>query len=89
VLTSIGYRGEPVPDLPFEPAAGIVPNDRGRVRGEDRTYVAGWIKRGPSGYIGTNRSCAQESVRSLVDDFNAGWPSRVEPAPARRPARAA
>lgn len=78
VLTSIGYRGVPVPDIPFDDKAGVLPNSGGRVL--DRTggepfpgtYTAGWIKRGPSGYIGTNKSCAQETVNALVDDFNAG-----------------
>lgn len=78
VLTSIGYRGVPVPGLPFDDAAGIVPNAGGRVRGGPDgepvrgAYAAGWIKRGPSGYIGTNKSCAQETVNALVDDFNDG-----------------
>ncbi len=73
VLTSIGYHGRPVPGLPFDDATGTVPHDAGRVR-TDRpgAYVAGWIKRGPTGYIGTNKSCAQETVRSLVADFNDG-----------------
>jgi ferredoxin--NADP+ reductase len=70
VLTSIGYRGVPIPGLPFDDAAGVVPNERGRVR--PGVYVAGWIKRGPTGYIGTNKSCARETVRTLIDDFNAG-----------------
>jgi ferredoxin--NADP+ reductase len=70
VLTSIGYRGRPVPGLPFDEAGGTVPNDGGRVR--PGVYVTGWIKRGPTGFIGTNKSCAQETVRSLVEDYNAG-----------------
>jgi ferredoxin--NADP+ reductase len=70
VLTSIGYRGLPVRDLPFDESRGVVPNDAGRVSAG--TYVTGWIKRGPSGFIGTNKSCAQETVRALVDDFNHG-----------------
>lgn len=78
VLTSIGYRGKAIADLPFDDAASVVPNDGGRVmdpatgkpvRG---AYVAGWIKRGPTGFIGTNKSCAAETVRNLVDDYNAG-----------------
>ncbi len=77
VLTSIGYRGAPIAGLPFDEEAAVVPNDRGRVvdpsglpvRG---AYVAGWIKRGPSGFIGTNKSCAMETVAAIVDDFNAG-----------------
>ena len=78
VLTSIGYRGKAIRDLPFDEDAGVVPNDGGRVvdpasggavRG---SYVAGWIKRGPTGFIGTNKSCAGETVHNLVDDYNAG-----------------
>ena len=78
VLTSIGYRGKPIRDLPFDESAAVVPNDGGRVvdpgtglpvRG---SYVAGWIKRGPTGFIGTNKSCALQTVQSLVDDYNAG-----------------
>lgn len=78
VLTAIGYRGLPVPSLPYDPARGIVPNDAGRVidpaTGEavPRTYVTGWIKRGPTGFIGTNKRCAEGTVRALVDDHNAG-----------------
>ena len=78
VLTSIGYRGKAIRDLPFDDAAAVVPNDGGRVidpssgdavRG---SYVAGWIKRGPTGFIGTNKSCAGETVHNLVADYNAG-----------------
>ena len=78
VLTSIGYRGKPIRDLPFDEAAAVVPNDGGRVvypdfgRPVPGTYVAGWIKRGPTGFIGTNKSCALQTVQQLVDDFNAG-----------------
>ena len=78
VLTSIGYRGVPFPGLPFDPATGTIPNTAGRIRNPltgawlAGSYVAGWIKRGPTGFIGTNRTCAQETVRSLVEDFNAG-----------------
>jgi len=78
VLTSIGYRGKPIRGLPFDESAAVVPNDGGRVvepstgtpvRG---SYVAGWIKRGPTGFIGTNKSCAAETVHSLVADYNRG-----------------
>ena len=77
VLTSIGYRGAPVTGLPFDETAAVVPNCNGRVidpaTGDPLVgaYVAGWIKRGPTGFIGTNKSCAMETVASLVDDFNA------------------
>ncbi|KAA0023513.1 FAD-dependent oxidoreductase [Antrihabitans cavernicola] len=77
VLTSIGYHGEPVPDLPFDASTGTVPNLDGRVVGVAGTYVAGWIKRGPSGFIGTNKSCAHDTVENLIADFNAG--ELVEP----------
>lgn len=76
VLSSIGYRGKPIPDLPFDEIAAVVPNQGGRVMdasGPVRgVYVAGWIKRGPTGFIGTNKSCAMQTVSLLVDDFNAG-----------------
>jgi ferredoxin--NADP+ reductase len=78
VLTSIGYRGKPIRNLPFDDDAGVVPNDKGRVidpesrRPVAGAYVAGWIKRGPTGFIGTNKSCALQTVQQLVDDFNAG-----------------
>ena len=77
VLTSIGYRGKPVPGLPFDDDANVVPNTGGRVidpgtgRPVPGVYVAGWIKRGPTGFIGTNKSCAMQTVSALVDDFNA------------------
>lgn len=72
VLTSIGYRGKAIADLPFDEDASVVPNDGGRVRGTTGAYVAGWIKRGPTGFIGTNKSCAGETVHNLVADYNAG-----------------
>lgn len=72
VLTSIGYRGRAIADLPFDEAAGVVPNEGGRVTDSPGTYVAGWIKRGPTGFIGTNKSCAAETVRRLVEDYNRG-----------------
>lgn len=72
VLRSIGYRGVPVPGVPFDERRGVVPHDRGRVAGAPGVYVAGWIKRGPSGVIGTNRACAHETVDSLVEDAGAG-----------------
>ncbi|MFB8007586.1 FAD-dependent oxidoreductase [Nocardia sp. NPDC056000] len=78
VLTSVGYRGVPLAGLPFDERAGVIPNLDGRVLESaggnvvPGSYVTGWIKRGPTGFIGTNKSCAQETVRQLVDDFNAG-----------------
>src|SRR5262249_52041076 len=78
VLTSIGYRGKPIRALPFDEAAAVVPKDGGRVVGPGSgrpvpgAYVAGWIKRGPTGFIGTNKSCSFQTVQALVADFNAG-----------------
>jgi ferredoxin/flavodoxin---NADP+ reductase len=78
VLSSIGYHGRPVAGLPFDGDAGVVPNRGGRVidpkTGSPVTgsYVTGWIKRGPTGFIGTNKSCSQETVNALVDDYNHG-----------------
>ena len=78
VLSSIGYRGRPVAGLPFDEDAAVVSNHAGRVIDPTtaapvpRCYVAGWIKRGPTGFIGTNKSCAQETVNALVDDYNRG-----------------
>ncbi|MFE7173733.1 FAD-dependent oxidoreductase [Streptomyces sp. NPDC057616] len=75
VLRSVGYRGLPLEGLPFDASSGTVPHRAGRVvragtvaPGE---YVAGWIKRGPTGVIGTNRPCAKETVLSLLDDASA------------------
>jgi ferredoxin--NADP+ reductase len=78
VLTSIGYRGKRIRDLPFDESAAIVPNAGGRVVDPDSgepvpgVYVAGWIKRGPTGFIGTNKSCSLQTVHAVVADFNAG-----------------
>ena len=82
VLRSIGYRAEPMGWLPFDSKASVVPNDSGRVRGTNATYVVGWIKRGPSGFIGTNKTCSLETVNSLLADHNAG----LLPVPRRWPA---
>ncbi|MEE1738328.1 FAD-dependent oxidoreductase [Streptomyces sp. BE147] len=72
VLRAVGYRGLPLPGLPFDPAHGTVPHLAGRVLRDGAPspgeYVAGWIKRGPTGVIGSNRSCAKETVASLIED---------------------
>jgi ferredoxin--NADP+ reductase len=78
VLTSIGYRGKPIHGLPFDESAAVVTNDGGRVVDPETgapvrgSYVAGWIKRGPTGFIGTNKSCAAQTVHNLVADYNRG-----------------
>lgn len=72
VLRSVGYRGVPLPGLPFDAASGTVPHAEGRVLREGAPalgeYVAGWIKRGPTGVIGTNRPCAKQTALSLLAD---------------------
>ncbi|QBJ97190.1 4Fe-4S dicluster domain-containing protein [Rhodococcus sp. ABRD24] len=78
VLRSIGYRGSVIPDLPFDETTGTVPNIAGRVidPGTNEAlaglYTAGWIKRGPSGVIGTNKRCSRETVRALIEDYSSG-----------------
>lgn len=78
LLTSIGYRGVPMPDVPFDNQRAVIPNEQGRVmdpatgKAHPGTYVAGWIKRGPTGFIGTNKSCSQQTITSLVEDYNHG-----------------
>jgi len=72
VLRSVGYRGVPIDGVPFDERSGTIPNDRGRVEGAERTYAAGWIKRGPSGVIGTNKKDAAETVELLLEDARAG-----------------
>ncbi|MEV0223227.1 FAD-dependent oxidoreductase [Streptomyces sp. NPDC050704] len=72
VLRSVGYRGVPLDGLPFDAEHGTVPHLAGRVLRDGSVapgeYVAGWIKRGPTGVIGTNRPCAKETVTSLLED---------------------
>jgi ferredoxin--NADP+ reductase len=75
VLTCIGYRGAPVAGVPFDEVDGIIPNVDGRVVADGRVvpgqYVAGWIKRGPTGVIGTNKHDANETVAALLEDLAA------------------
>jgi ferredoxin/flavodoxin---NADP+ reductase len=77
VLRSVGYQAVPLPDVPFEERSCVLPNDRGRVRtpeGEPLpgVYAVGWIKRGPTGILGTNKRDAEETVSCLVEDLAAG-----------------
>lgn len=78
VFRAIGYQGVALPGVPFDPITATIPNDRGRVidslTGQPREgeYVAGWIKRGPNGIIGTNKPDSQETVEMLVEDLRAG-----------------
>ena len=69
VVRAVGYRGVRIPGLPFDEGAGVIPHSEGRVADTSRTYVAGWIKRGPSGVIGTNKKDSQDTVDTLVADL--------------------
>lgn len=72
LLRAIGYRGAPSPGLPFDDDLGVIPNAAGRIVRDGATspreYVAGWIKRGPTGVIGTNKGDAAETVRMILED---------------------
>ncbi len=77
VLRSVGYQSVPLPGVPFDPASHTVPNAGGRVLSAagdilPGEYVAGWLKRGPSGVIGTNKADAAETVQSLLADLAGG-----------------
>jgi ferredoxin--NADP+ reductase len=78
VFRSVGYRGVGVPEVPFDEGRGTILNEGGRVVGEARTYCAGWIKRGPTGIIGTNKKDATETVTLLLEDAEQG---RIEHRP--------
>jgi ferredoxin/flavodoxin---NADP+ reductase len=67
VFRSVGYRGVALPDVPFDESSGVIPNERGRVAAG--VYCAGWIKRGPTGVIGTNKKDATETVELLLEDL--------------------
>jgi ferredoxin--NADP+ reductase len=78
VFRSVGYRGVPLEGLPFDARRGVIPNVSGRIVEHDGSstpihggYTAGWIKRGPSGVIGTNKSCAVETIDALLADVAA------------------
>ncbi|GAA4086757.1 FAD-dependent oxidoreductase [Nocardioides kongjuensis] len=73
VVRSVGHRGTPVAGLPFDERTATVPHHEGRV--EPGVYVVGWIKRGPVGFIGTNKTDAQETVETILDDLDAGLPA--------------
>ena len=77
VFRSVGYQGVPLSGIPFDEKSGTIRNVAGRVVDaagvpQPGLYTAGWIKRGPSGVIGTNKTCAQETVACMVEDLAAG-----------------
>jgi ferredoxin/flavodoxin---NADP+ reductase len=69
VVRSVGYRGVPTPGLPFDEKSGTIPNAAGRVEGSRNEYVVGWIKRGPTGVIGTNKKDSQDTINTLIGDL--------------------
>ena len=75
VFRSVGYRGIPLPDVPFDDSSGVIPNERGRVLDKaggnpiPGLYTTGWIKRGPTGVIGTNKTDSGETVSCMVEDI--------------------
>ena len=77
VFRSVGYHGLPIPGVPFDEGSGTIPNEAGRVLGSGGAplpgiYCAGWIKRGPTGVIGTNKKDATETVDALLEDARSG-----------------
>ena len=72
VFRSIGYRGVALPGLPYDERKGTIPSEAGRIEAMPGEYVVGWIKRGPTGIIGTNKRDAQETVDSVLEDLQAG-----------------
>src|SRR5262245_46934387 len=78
VFRSVGYRGVPLPGVPFDERWGVILNQKGRVLHSETLlprigeYTAGWIKRGPTGVIGTNKPDALETVRCMVEDLAQG-----------------
>jgi ferredoxin--NADP+ reductase len=89
VLRSIGYRGVALPDVPFDESKGTIPNEEGRILDPESggpllgEYCVGWIKRGPTGVIGTNKKDGQESAQHLLEDAREGR-VREPSAPSRR-----
>jgi ferredoxin/flavodoxin---NADP+ reductase len=87
VLRSVGYRAVPLPGVPFDERSFILPNQNGRVLGPDGeclpgVYAVGWIKRGPTGILGTNKRDAEETVAGLAEDLAAGaLPTPKHPGP--------
>ncbi|KUI24763.1 NADP oxidoreductase [Mycobacterium sp. IS-1742] len=70
VVRAVGYRGVPTPGLPFDERSGTIPHTDGRIDGRRNEYVVGWIKRGPSGVIGSNKKDSQATVDTVIADLS-------------------
>ncbi|MGC0271894.1 FAD-dependent oxidoreductase [Pseudactinotalea sp. Z1739] len=84
IYRAVGYFGSSVPQVPFDPVAGVIPNETGRVLDDDGEhvrglYATGWIKRGPVGLIGHTKSDAQETIANLIQDVQADLRAGVLP----------
>jgi ferredoxin--NADP+ reductase len=79
VVRSVGYRGVPTPGLPFDEKSCTIPHTDGRIEGTRNQYVVGWIKRGPSGVIGSNKSDSAATVDTLAADLAAASLADVGP----------
>jgi ferredoxin--NADP+ reductase len=87
VFRSVGYYGVALPEIPFDERGGVIPNAQGRIMADGATlpglYCVGWIKRGPSGIIGTNKPDSIETAKLLLDDALSGallTPEDTDPA---------
>ncbi|BBZ70212.1 FAD-dependent oxidoreductase [Mycobacterium paraseoulense] len=78
VVRAVGYRGVAIPGLAFDEKTGTIPHTSGRIDGSRNEYVAGWIKRGPSGVIGTNKKCSQDTVDTVLGDLAGGSADRPD-----------
>ena len=72
VLRSVGYQAVPLPGVPFDERAFVLPNESGRVLDAPGVYTVGWIKRGPTGILGTNKRDAEETIACLAEDLRGG-----------------
>lgn len=77
VVRAVGYRGIPTPGLPFDERSGTIPHVDGRIEGSRNEYVVGWIKRGPTGVIGSNKKDSADTVETLLSDLRATEPGDV------------
>lgn len=69
VVRAVGYRGVPIPGLPFDERSATIPHTHGRIDGSRNEYVVGWIKRGPSGVIGSNKKDSADTVNTVLEDL--------------------